>query len=141
MYLGGKLDYRLWRDWVLPHRVLDEDVELWRKDLYEELQPMVEGKKTVRAVVEAIHSWLMIDDGSDKPRLLYGVSENRNKPPSQMFKVGEGSCGDLSMMFVYSLRAVGIPARHCLISRRFDGPDVAHGGLPETSHPELSNSK
>lgn len=30
-YLEGELDDTLWRDWVLPHRVLEEDVSLWRK--------------------------------------------------------------------------------------------------------------
>jgi transglutaminase-like putative cysteine protease len=127
-YLVGKLDDEMWREWVLPSRVLEEDVELWRKDLYDRLQPVVRGKKTVREVVEAVHAWLMIDDGSGKAGILYGISENRSKTPSQMFEIGEGSCGELSMMFVYALRAVGIPARHCLISRRFDGPDVHYYG-------------
>jgi hypothetical protein len=31
-YLGEKLDDGMWREWVLPHRVLDEDVDLCRKD-------------------------------------------------------------------------------------------------------------
>jgi hypothetical protein len=123
-YLGEIVDDEMWREWVLPLRVLDEDVELWRKDLYDSLQAVVQGKKTVREVVEAIHAWLMIDDGSGKAGIVYGISENRSKTPSQMLRIGEGSCGELSMMFVYALRTVGIPARHCLISRRFDGPDV-----------------
>ena len=55
-YLGKKLDDDLWREWVLPYRVLDEDLELWRKDLYERMQPLVRGKKTVREVVEVIHT-------------------------------------------------------------------------------------
>jgi hypothetical protein len=47
-YLGKKLDDNLWREWVLPHRVLDEDVCMWRKDFYERLQPVVAGKKSAR---------------------------------------------------------------------------------------------
>jgi hypothetical protein len=47
-YLGRKLDDVLWRECVLPHRVLDEDVCLWRKDFYERLQPVVAGKKSVQ---------------------------------------------------------------------------------------------
>jgi len=33
---------------VLPHRVLDEDLDLWRKDLHERMQPVVAGKKSAR---------------------------------------------------------------------------------------------
>jgi hypothetical protein len=31
-YLGEKLGDEMWREWVLPHRMLDEDVDLCRKD-------------------------------------------------------------------------------------------------------------
>ena len=36
-YLGKKIDDELWREWVLPQRVLDEDLDLWRKDFYEQI--------------------------------------------------------------------------------------------------------
>ncbi|MCX6864887.1 MAG: transglutaminase-like domain-containing protein [Verrucomicrobia bacterium] len=126
-YLGKKLEDGLWRDWVLPHRVLDEDVGLWRKDLHERMQPVVKGKESVREVVQAIHTWLMVKDGSGVARIVYGTvnSESRCRTPMQMFKIGGGGCGELSMMFVYLLRAVGIPARHCLTNWRFDG-DALH---------------
>lgn len=124
-YLGAKLNEELWRDWVLPHRVVDEDLCLWRKDLYEQMQPVVAGKKSVREVVEAVHGWLMEGDADAPARLVFGHSENRCKTPMQMLKIGKGACGDLSMMMVYLLRAVGIPARHCLTNWRFDG-DFLH---------------
>lgn len=66
-YLGEKLDDGMWREWVLPQRVLDEDLELWRKDLYEQMQPVVSGKRTVRKVVEAIHVWLVEGGGTGAP--------------------------------------------------------------------------
>ena len=117
-YLGKKLDDGLWREWVLPHRVLDEDLDLWRKDFHERLQPVVQDKKTVREAVEAIHTWLMVKDASGAARIVYGTvnSENRCHTPAQMFKSGGGGCGELSMMCVYLLRAVGIPARHGLMT-------------------------
>lgn len=115
-YLGKKLDDGLWREWVLPHRVLDEDVCLWRKDFYEWLQPVVRGKKSVREAVEVIHTWLMVGDASVAARIRLAGSENRCQTPLQMFKTGGGGCGELSMMFVYLLRAVGIPARHGLMT-------------------------
>jgi hypothetical protein len=50
-YLGLKLDDELWRDWVLPSRVLEEDVSLWRKELYEKMQP-IRGEAPSADVVE-----------------------------------------------------------------------------------------
>lgn len=44
-YLAGKLEHKMWREWVLPHRVLEEDLSLWRKDFYERMQPVIAGKK------------------------------------------------------------------------------------------------
>ena len=123
-YLGGELDYDLWREWVLPHRVLDEDLCLWRKDFYERLQPVIVGKKSAWEVVVAIHAWLMIGQDGNPPRIVFGPSENRGKSPIQMLEMGSGACGELSKMMVYLLRAVGIPARHCLVCWRYGGPTL-----------------
>ncbi|TAG10285.1 MAG: hypothetical protein EAZ42_04315 [Verrucomicrobia bacterium] len=55
-YLGEKKDDELWREWVLPHRVLDEDLELCRGEFYDQMQPVVHGKKTTKEVATAIHA-------------------------------------------------------------------------------------
>jgi hypothetical protein len=124
-YLGEKLEYELWREWVLPQRVLDEDLDLWRKDFYEQMQPLLKGKKTVREVVDAAHAWLMEGTtATGGAQIAFGNSEDRCKSPQQMRRIGKGSCGELSMMFVYVLRAVGIPARHCQMSRRYYGESL-----------------
>lgn len=122
-YLGEKLDEALWREWVLPHRVLDEDLSLWRKELYEQLQPVVAGKKTVREVVEAIHVWLVARSEGAPAKIRFGNAENRCKTPGQMMRMGSGGCGEMNLMFVSCLRAVGIPARHCLMSWRYSGEE------------------
>jgi hypothetical protein len=118
-YLGEKLEYELWRDWVLPHRVLEEDLSLWRKDLYERMQPVIAGKTSVWEAVAAIHAWWMIGQDGKPPRAVLGPSEDRCKTPLQVMHIGSGGCGDLNMMMVYLLRAVGIPARHCLMCWRY----------------------
>jgi transglutaminase-like putative cysteine protease len=115
-YLGEKLDDEMWREWVLPQRVLDEDLCLWRKAFYERLQPVVSGATTVREAVEAVHGWLMTGDAAQPAQVRFGGSEDRYKTPVQMLKFGRGACGELSMTFVYLLRAVGIPARHCVMT-------------------------
>ena len=122
-YLARKLDDELWRDWVLPNRVLDEDVGLWRKDFYERMQPVVQGKKSVREVVEVIHTWLMVPNETGTARVGLCDAENRPKTPLQVLKFGGGTCGELSMLFVCLLRSVGIPARHCMMSWKYNLAD------------------
>jgi hypothetical protein len=117
-YLGEKLDDNLWRDWVLPHRVMDEDLCLWRKEFYERMQPVIAGKATTAEVAEAIHDWLLVP-GETEPQLEFDArpleSEPRLKTPVQMLRAGKGRCGELCMVYVYLLRSVGIPARHCSV--------------------------
>lgn len=115
-YLGEKLEYEMWREWVLPHRVLDEDLCVWRKDFYDRMQPVIAGKLTTAEVVEAIHEWLVVQ-GKEAPQLVFdlkaGGRDERQLTPLQLLKAGTGACGELCMIHVYLLRAVGIPARHC----------------------------
>lgn len=112
-YLGGKLEYELWRDWVLPHRVLEEDVSLWRKDFYERMQPVIAGKTTTAEAAEAIRYWLWGSGGKGQKRVSFGPAENRQRTPSQSLNGGTAACGELAALHVSFLRAVGIPARHC----------------------------
>jgi hypothetical protein len=97
-YLGKKLDDSLWREWVLPHRILDENVDLWRKDFYERMQPVVNGQTSVKDVVDAIHTWLMVPDGTGAARVGLRDAENRPKTATQVLKFGGGTCGELSML-------------------------------------------
>ncbi len=110
-YLGKKLDDELWRDWVLPYRVLEDDLELWRKDFYEQMQPVVQGKKTTKEVATAIHAWLWEKQADGEFRVKWGPVENRTKRLSHILKSRTGGCAELTMLYVAFLRSVGIPAR------------------------------
>ena len=112
-YLGEKLDDGLWREWVLPQRVLEENLCPWRKDFYERMKPVVAGKKTTQAVADAIIEWLWIPDEKGESGIRFGKAENRTKTPLQMLALREGACGELNGVYVSLLRAVGIPARLC----------------------------
>jgi len=111
-YLDDKLDEEMWREWVLPHRVLEEDLGLWRKDFHERMQPVIAGKKATAEVAEAIRFWLWGGGGSAR-RVVAGEAENRLRDPISMLQGGTASCGELALLHVSFLRAVGIPARHC----------------------------
>lgn len=112
-YLGEKLDDEMWREWVLPQRVLEEDMCLWRKEFYEMMQPVVAGKNTTAEVAEAIRFWLWGTGGELEKKVTFQEAENRLRSPVEIFKGGVAACGELSVLYVSFLRAVGIPARHC----------------------------
>jgi len=84
-YLGKILSEAMWREWVLPHRVLEEDVELWRKSFYNQMQPVVRGATTTKQAVEAIHNWLWTREPDGELKVKWGPFENRTKRMSQAF--------------------------------------------------------
>lgn len=103
----------MWNEWVLPHRVLEEDLCLWRKDFYERMQPVIAGKTTTAEVAEAIRYWLWGNGGVGQKRVKFGPAENRQRTPVQALNGGTAACGELAALHVSFLRSVGIPARHC----------------------------
>lgn len=113
LYLGEKVDEDLWRDWVLPHRVLEEDLCLWRKEFYELAQPVIAGKETTAEVAESIRKWLWDKNEEGEMQVKFAVSENRLRSPIQLLRGGEAACGELAVLYISFLRSVGIPARHC----------------------------
>lgn len=115
-YADRRYSYEIWRDWVLPYRILDEDLENWRPRLYHHFAPMVERARSIREAVQIIsdHLWDKQEDG--QPRLIFEVSENRNQTPLQMLYNRRGGCKEMHIAFVAILRAVGIPARHCTVT-------------------------
>jgi hypothetical protein len=125
-YLGEKLDEDLWREWVLPQRVLEEDLSLWRKDFYDKMQPVIEGKETTAEVAEAIRAWLWGMDADSVKRVKFQNAENRLRSPVEILRGGVAACGELAVLHVSFLRAVGIPARHCCTGWWQGGKDGWH---------------
>jgi hypothetical protein len=125
-YLGEKLDEELWREWVLPQRVLEEDLSLWRKDFYEKMQPVTAGKETTAEVAEAIRAWLWGMDADSVKRVKFQNAENRLRSPVEILCGGVAACGELAVLHISFLRAVGIPARHCCTGWYQGGKDGWH---------------
>lgn len=116
-YLGEKLDDDIWREWVLPNRVLEEELSLWRKSLYETIYPLVQDKSSCKEVAEAVSNWLKEEEtGLNRHgvpgRIRVGASENRPKDPLLLLEKEEGACREFNILFVSCMRAIGIPARH-----------------------------
>lgn len=117
---GEKPHGELWREWVLPSRVLDEDLNpAWRKELHDVLQPVITGKSTTSEVVVAICAWMhmKLEDGEERVGFAaVATTESRHRSPMQILQARGGSCLQLNLFLVACLRSLGIPARHCALS-------------------------
>lgn len=111
----GRYDYDIWRDYVLPYRVLEEDLSDWRPFLREQILPVIRNAKTVQEAATLIFKWLHepLEDG--RPRVRFVVTENRAQNPFQLLHTRNGACKEMHITYVSALRSVGIPARHCTV--------------------------
>lgn len=112
----GKVDYELWRDHVLPYRVLEEDLSDWRPYLRAQLLPIIKDATSVQEAATLIFKWMHepLEDG--KPRLRFVATETRNQNPLQLLHTRNGGCKEIHITYVCALRSVGIPARHCTVT-------------------------
>lgn len=88
-------------------------VEVRLDEIRDQLETVIDGKRTTKEVVDAIIEWLWIPDPEGSTRIHFGKAENRLKTPQQMLEMKEGACGELNGVFVALLGAVGIEARVC----------------------------
>lgn len=112
----GRYDYEMWRDYVLPYRVLEEDLSDWRPFLRKQIEPIIADAGSVREAAERIHKWVHEPLKDGKPRMRFVATENRNQNPLQLISTRNGGCKEIHITYVSALRAIGIPARLCTIS-------------------------
>ncbi len=106
---GAKVDEAMWREWVLPYRMAEEDVEAWRGLFLDILEPVVEKAAGSHEAARAVHAWLWT------PRKVwFEVTENRDQTPLQILnRTKVGRCFELNMLYTALLRSVCVPARVC----------------------------
>ncbi|MDD5262545.1 MAG: transglutaminase-like domain-containing protein [Methylacidiphilales bacterium] len=108
---GREIPDELWRNWVLPYRIADEDLDDWRPEFYEMLAPLVKEAKSSKEAVLLIHKWLWQDVPGGRVR--FEVSENRDQTPRQLLQqIKIGRCFEINLLFTALLRSAGIPVRH-----------------------------
>lgn len=94
--------------WILPYKMADEEPVRWRRELWEEyswifdVYSAEDNAETIcRLINDSVNEWFTIN--WDNP---YRLDVNYFKAK----QLGEGSCYEASMMILYPLRAVGVPA-------------------------------
>ena len=109
MSWGKDIPEEIFRHFVLPVRVNNENMDESRMLFYEELKERVYGLSLYDAVLEVNH-WC-------HEKVIYTPSDSRTSAPLASVRTAYGRCGEESVFTVAALRSVGIPARQVYTPR------------------------
>ncbi len=109
MAWGSEVPELLFRHFVLPLRVNNENLDLSRIVFYKELKDRIKGMSMKDAILEINH-WC-------HEHVTYTPSDARTLSPLACLKNALGRCGEESTFTVAALRSVGIPARQVYTPR------------------------
>ncbi|MDR1879558.1 MAG: transglutaminase-like domain-containing protein [Tannerellaceae bacterium] len=106
---GDSIPEVIFRHFVLPVRVNNENLDDSRLVFYEELKDRVRELSLYDAVLEVNH-WC-------HEKVIYTPSDGRTSSPLASVRTAYGRCGEESVFTVAALRSVGIPARQVYTPR------------------------
>lgn len=109
MSWGKAIPDDVFRHFVLPVRVNNENLDDSRRVFYAELKDRVKGLSMKDAILEVNH-WC-------HEKVVYTPSDARTSAPLASVKTAHGRCGEESTFTVAALRSVGIPARQVYTPR------------------------
>jgi transglutaminase-like putative cysteine protease len=106
---GKQVPEVLFRHFVLPVRVNNENLDSSRWVFFSELKDRIRNLNMHDAVLEVNH-WC-------HEKVTYRGTDGRTSSPLATVKTAFGRCGEESTFTVAALRSVGIPARQCYTPR------------------------
>lgn len=106
---GKTIPEDVFRHFVLPIRINNENLDESRWIFYDELKDRVKGLSLHDAILEVNH-WC-------HEKVIYTPSDGRTSSPLASVKTAYGRCGEESTFTVAALRSVGIPARQVYTPR------------------------
>lgn len=109
MAWGDSIPEDIFRHFVLPVRINNENLDESRMVFFDELKDRVKGLSLYDAVLEVNH-WC-------HEKVIYTPSDGRTSSPLASVKTAYGRCGEESTFTVAALRSVGIPARQVYTPR------------------------
>ena len=99
----------IYKHFVLPHRVNNENLDTSRIVFYEALKDRIKGMDMYQAALEVNH-WC-------HEKVEYHSADGRTSSPLATMKTAYGRCGEESTFAVAAMRAVCIPARQAYTPR------------------------
>lgn len=106
---GKTIPEDIFRHFVLPYRVNNENLDSSRYVFYHELKDRIKGLTMREAALEVNH-WC-------HEKVNYQPTDERTSAPLSTVRTSFGRCGEESTFTVTALRAVGIPARQVYTPR------------------------
>lgn len=106
---GAIIPENIFRHFVLPYRINNENLDTSRSVFLNELKKRLEGLSMYDAALEVNH-WC-------HEKVTYQSTDIRTISPLGAVRSGFGRCGEESTFTVAALRSVGIPARQCYTPR------------------------
>ena len=106
---GDSIPEYIFRHFVLPVRVNNENLDESRMVFFDELKDRVKGLSLYDAILEVNH-WC-------HEKVIYTPSDARTSSPLASVRTAYGRCGEESTFTTAALRAVGIPARQVYTPR------------------------
>ncbi|MGB9892944.1 MAG: transglutaminase domain-containing protein [Candidatus Saccharicenans sp.] len=106
---GKKIPEEIFRHFVLPYRVNNENLDQARQVFFEQLKDRIKNLDMGRAALEVNH-WC-------HEKVTYRSTDERTSSPLSTVKTAFGRCGEESTFTVAALRAVSIPARQVYTPR------------------------
>lgn len=106
---GHEIPAMIYRHFVVPVRVNNEDIDESRAVFFKELEPRVKDLPMKEAILEVNH-WC-------HEKVVYTPTDSRTRGPLSLVSSGAGRCGEESTFLVSALRSVGIPARQVYTPR------------------------
>ena len=106
---GKDVPEDIFRHFVLPYRVNNENLDTARMYMFSELKERVENLSMEDAALEVNH-WC-------HEHVAYRGADARTSAPLATMRTALGRCGEESTFAVAALRSVGIPARQCYTPR------------------------
>lgn len=106
---GKNIPDLIFRHFVLPIRVNNENLDNAREVFRDELEPRVKNLSMYDAVLEVNH-WC-------HEKVIYAPTDSRTSSPLATVKTAFGRCGEEATLLVAALRSIGIPARQVYTPR------------------------
>ena len=100
---------KLFKHFVLPHRVSQEPLENWRKKFYEALYPIVKDAKSMEEAIVLVNLWC-------NEQMVFQQTSGRDQGPITTVRRGKGRCEETMIIYIAAARSVGIPARTAAVS-------------------------
>lgn len=118
---GKNVTFSNFCEYILPYRIGDEPLSLWREDLYNKYNPLLDSLRSRSRVDDPLEAAQVLIDYFNKEQYRFtGLFPEGPSLGPIVLKLKAGSCREFADMIVYVMRAVGIPCGVDRVLQRAD---------------------